>query len=246
MSDYKDNDIDLDTLFQPRVTTKAPDVSYRQNGSDISNLYEPLARDQRIPDISYQSNSTNLSAIFMGNDSQYSNSNVLTSTRTTSWNNTVEHVFTISFSNSTEKSLFFQYGGRIKISASRSGGTSSTKNTNWTLMLDSMGSIELGDTASYYNNTTQVSAIGQQDLTGSYSTIYTGTGSGAYSSNTVTVSALNLSVLTIQMRLRLQDGTSGTIDEDVDGTLTSTVTERKYPTLLGPTFSTITELSAGS
>lgn len=245
-SNYEHRGTDLDDLFQARTTTKRADVGYDVSNIDISNRYEKVGRDQRIPDLDYESGSTNLARLFMGNDSQYSVSQGDTSTRTTQWRNQLIHDARITFSSATARTNFFTYGGRLKWTGSRTGGSSSTKNTDWTNLLNSAGSIELGKTNTYRNNTGTQSSIGSDDLTSSWQTLYQGNGTGAYSTNRLYIQAYQESSNVIRMRAVYSDAATGTIHEYVNGTIVSDIDTRRHPSQSSPSYTTITELTAGN
>lgn len=245
-SNYKVTGTDLDNFLEPRTGTKRADVNYHINGVDISNTYETMTRDQRIPDIQYHVNGTDLARLFSGSVSQYSNTRRLTSTRTTQWRTQLIHDFSITFSSATARTNFFTYGGRIIWSGSRSGGSSSSKNTDWTNLLNAAGTIELGKTNTYQNVNSTVSSIGSDDLTTSWQSIYTRTGTGVYSTNNILIQAYAPSSTQIRVRALYRDGTSGVIDEYVDGTIQSFCNERRHSSQAAPTYATITNLTSGS
>jgi len=64
-TNFNTNNIDLDTIYLPRVSTKAADVSYLVNGTDISNNYEPyVAGSTKAPSVLYNKTAVDLSNIF--------------------------------------------------------------------------------------------------------------------------------------------------------------------------------------
>jgi hypothetical protein len=254
MSNYQANGVDFDDLFEARTSAAVANTGYQQSGVDIAQTYEGLARDQRIPTIGYTTDEgaytgENLTDIFMGDASQYTlTTDKLTSSRGTAWNVEIEHQFTVTFASVSDRSDFLTFGGRIKINASRTGGSASAKNTDWTNMLSTMGSIELGKTNTYRNNSLTSSATGADDLTGSYLTIYSATGTGSYSENQILIQARNDSTTVIRFRVRFRDLDSGdpSIDESADGTISTSIDERRYPTVPSPVYATLTALTAGS
>ena len=246
VSNYNELSEDFDDLFAPRVTTKRADVGYQTASSDISNTYETLSRDQELPHIGYESSGINLATLFMGNVAQYATTSKLTSVRSTAWNTQLIHWYTITFPSTAQRNNFFKYGGRIIWSATRTGGTASAKNTDWTTLLTTAGTIELGKTNTYRNGSTTVAAIGLDHLTNQQQTLYTLAGTGSYTSNLLTIRARLDSSTAVSMKVIFDDGDSGTIDEDVDGTLTSTVEERKHPTQATGTYVTTTAVTEGS
>ena len=61
--------------------------------------------------------------------------------RTTAWTTSLEVEKTFTWANEGLLRAFFNGGGRIGMSASRSGGTSSSQNTDWTNLLSAMGDV---------------------------------------------------------------------------------------------------------
>lgn len=216
-------------------------TDYSENGVPFSNIYQGLEKDQRIPDIGYSSNGTDLAQLLKGNISQYANTLRLTTTRTTAWNGVITYDVDVTWSTTTLMSNFFLYGGRIILSASRTGGSATAKNAEWTSLLNDAGNIELARNETYQNTETQVSTRGYLDLTGSFQVLYQEVGSSPYTNAIYTVYAL-ISGTTITFRIRFDDGASGIVDENIDGTLSSFVNERKHPSQETPTFNRIGSL----
>lgn len=161
------------------------------------------------------------------------------SSRTTQWGGngggTVTHTFTLNFASSAARSQFFNSGGQVRFTASRSGGSSESKNTDWTNMLSAMGTVIFNyteTTASSGSGTT----LGGLDLTTSYQTIFEKTGSGNYVENDYNIAARYVGS-NIQFRIEFRDDDQGdqqagylpgaAEDEFVDGTLTSTIQHRR-------------------
>ena len=84
---------------------------------------------------------------FSADSSYLSTEAKIDSTRTASWNTTVTHNFTVDFSDDNHAKHFFNAGGKITFSASRSGGSSNDQNTDWTNLLSAMGTVKLGYTS---------------------------------------------------------------------------------------------------
>lgn len=183
---------------------------------------------------------------------------VLTSTRATTWNTKVQHIFDVTFANGNDARYFFNSGGQIVMRASLTGGTN-TQSTDWATILNNAGSIIFDYTETVSSNALGTgSAIGYYDLTLTDQQIYTITSSGAYISNDYTISAKatngpnvsgnndNGSIL--RFTVDFNDDYAGSLDE-VNGTLESTVDYRRATnplTIAVPSFGTITALTAGS
>lgn len=194
----------------------------------------------------------------------------LTSTRTTNWNGTITHTFTVTFTNANQRRYFFNSGGEIRFSASQSGGTSA-KNVDWRTLLSDMGTIKFGYTATTATGSGTTTNIGNYDLTGTYQTIFTKTGSGNYAENDYNIAARvdaagdasTAAVLRFRVQFRDDDagdqvlpgsnpGIDGIIvpgpaeDEDVTGTVVSTIQQLRATgsnvSVTSPSYSTTTNL----
>tara|TARA_B100000424_G_scaffold269574_1_gene266828 strand:+ start:367 stop:1311 length:945 start_codon:yes stop_codon:yes gene_type:complete len=177
---------------------------------------------------------TNKLLIDSGNSSVES---AISSQRTTSWNGIITHDFNITFSDANQRRYFFNAGGEIRFSASRTGGSSYSKNTDWTNMLSNMGTIKFGRTDTTCTGTGTTTTIGNSDLTSTYQTIFTKVGSGNYAENEYEVQARYSTVdgqdKVLQFTVRFEDNDAGdqqggskpgaAVDEDVSGTITSTI-----------------------
>lgn len=157
-------------------------------------------------------------------DASYlSTENKDTSSRTSAWSTSVTHDCTITFSSAAHRQSFFNAGGSINFTASRSGGSSTNQNTDWTNMLSAMGTIKMAYTATTASSGTTTS-IGNNDLTTSYQTIYTKAGSGAYSTNYYQIQARADNSTTLRFLITFGDSHTGRgYFDSVDGTLESVV-----------------------
>lgn len=176
---------------------------------------------------------TNKLLIDAGNSSAEAATN---SSRTTPWGGggggTVDHVFTVTFADANARRHFFNAGGEIRFSASRSGGSGS-KNTDWSNLLTNMGTIKMNHTQTTSTGSGTGSTIGNSDLTGTYQTIFSKSGSGLYAENLYRVRARQDSTSVLRFDIDFQDndlgddqggaGSTGPVDENVSGTLTSTI-----------------------
>lgn len=147
-------------------------------------------------------------------------------TRVTEWNGIVTHTVTITDTNNNLR-YFFNSGSYINFTASRTGGTGTIKDTDWTNMLSAMGSIKMN-----YNSTTSSSgsgtgtSIGFNNLTTTDQLIYTQSGGATFTANKYYIyakvdNATTPTVITLTIDFEDLD-TSGT-DINVTGTLSSTV-----------------------
>ena len=112
----------------------------------------------------------------------YSTSTSTSKTFTTQWNTALTQETTYTWGSEALLRAYFNGGGGIGFSSSRSGGSSTTQNTNWTDTLSAMGDLFM-----IYNTATGSSGtnagIGLYELGTGYTTIWTKFGSGSYASN---------------------------------------------------------------
>ncbi len=131
----------------------------------------------------------------------------LTTSRTADWTVSVTMTQTITFSSEADVRDFFNSGGIISVSASRTGGTAHDKNTGWTDLLTAMGTIYLSSSATAktiagiaFDGTTKVGGsgtpsilrddVGYHQLTGTDVAIFRQYDTSAnYTANYVTVYA---------------------------------------------------------
>lgn len=163
------------------------------------------------------------------------------STRTSQWGGggggVVTHTVTVNFSNATARTQFFNAGGQIRFSASRTGGSGS-KNTDWTNLLSAMGTVVFNYTSTSASSGSG-STKGGLDLTTSYQKIFQKNGSGNYAENDYNIYAryTGSGNKNIQFRIQFRDDDTGdqqggfkagaAQDEYVTGTLQSVVQHRR-------------------
>ena len=198
----------------------------------------------------------------------------VTSSRTASWTGTVQHILTVTFASANAARHFFNSGGEIRFAGSRSGGSSTDQNTDWTNLLSNAGTVKFAEGATTYTGSGgTAAAVGFDDLTTSNQQIFTATGQGNYSANDWTIEAKanaaygSATVLTFTVYFKddhaaatgtytggglgtaPNEGTGWTGADSVDGTLTSTITtfradNASYVQVANPSSATTTEVSA--
>ena len=198
----------------------------------------------------------------------------VTSSRTASWTGTVQHILTVTFASANAARHFFNSGGEIRFAGSRSGGSSTDQNTDWTNLLSNAGTVKFAEGATTYTGSGGTAAsVGFDDLTTSNQQIFTATGQGNYSANDWTIEAKanaaygSATVLTFTVYFKddhsaqtgtytggglgtaPNEGTAWTGADAVDGTLTSTITTLRadnasYVQVANPSSATTTEVSA--
>jgi hypothetical protein len=160
-------------------------------------------------------------------------------TRTTTWTNTLTQITTWTFASESDCRAFFNGGGALGMSASRTGGTANDQNTSWTNALSN-----LGDVLMYHDTSTagagSVTGVGFYELSTSYQNLVTYTSpTSPYSSDSMAVAALVNSTTnptSVSIRTTLTDAGDNVIDESVDGTLTINA-RRNQPDASGSGFS---------
>ena len=166
---------------------------------------------------------------FSASSSYLSTEAKISSTRTSSWNTTVTHYFTVDFSSDSHAKEFFNAGGKITFSASRSGGASNDQNTDWTNLLSAMGTVKMGYTNVTASSGSNTGSRGFYDLTSSFQEIFIKTGSGSYSSNYYQISAkYDSGTATISYQVTFSDAHTGRgYFDTVDGTLQHNVGQER-------------------
>ena len=124
-------------------------------------------------------------------DGQFAIASKTSQTRTSSWSSSVSCTLTISFGTVDQARFFFNSGSKIRFRSSRTGGSSTSQNTSWSNLLDSVGNFDFG------GNT---SGINFYSLTNSNQTVYNSVASSPYASNTYRV----------QARCNVSDNSAGT------------------------------------
>ena len=183
------------------------------------------------------------------------------SVTTTAWNTSSTLSKTFTFASANQARYFFNAGGQIRISWSRTGGTSSTQNTTWSNLLTACGTLVLtGAAASKTINsvaytgltkiggsgtpTTLTTTEGYYALDGTPSLNFKQVPASPYGANEVEVSySVSGAVLTIYTDLS-DDYTppDPASPDNVDGTLTQVSTVR-FPstTHLSDTWGSVTQ-----
>ena len=191
--------------------------------------------------------STALSNRFNIGSGRFLTESAVSSTRSTTWNTLVVCEVTATFANADLCRWFFNSGGQIRIQSSRTDGTATAQNSDWSNLTTSAGMQAFGG----QTPSSGFSPMNGQNfykLTNSYQNFYTLSSSAPYSSNSYNLDAkcdvANNSTgtaTTVFIRVRFVDnytdpGPLGPpyTGDDVDGTLTVTVTEKRATGSLVP------------
>lgn len=114
--------------------------------------------------------------------------------RTLPWgvgNNTISTRVSVSFSSANAARFFFNSGGEIRITSSRSGGATSSQNTSWSNLLTAAG-LRTFSAQSPGLTLTGTSAENWYSLTNAYQTWYSLNSSSPYGSNQYRIMARTL------------------------------------------------------
>ena len=187
--------------------------------------------------------------------SQMALASKLTSVLTTPWTGTVLHQWTLTFASENAARYFFNTGGQVYASGSRTGGTGSHLDFTFTDLLNQMGTIKMGAVTTTYTGTGGTAqSIGYYGLTETFQTIFTHLGSAyGYTSASYSLQARveNVAGLNgangtvVRMQAVFATGLSGySYYYSVDGTLTSTVQQLAADVLVitAPIYATTTPL----
>ena len=188
----------------------------------------------------------------VGANQSTTTSNILVSTGTVAWTNSIFHEFTVIFGVEDQARYFFNTGGKVQLRASRTGGTVGGINDVITSMLTAMGDISFGAIETTYTGTGgTATSIGYYDLNTAYQTAFSIKGSGAFPniSYSVFVKRENFTGLNggngSLLRFRAFFDISDYISEIADGTLTSNITSVRSSGAVNvnnPTFATVQNL----
>ena len=156
------------------------------------------------------------------------------SQRTTAWNGTINHTVTLNFGSNANARYYFNSGSNIQFSASLTNipvDGSQAKGNDWATLLSNMGTITMSyNSTSTTGSGTPASSIGFYQLTTSPQTLFTkATSSPTYTPNQYDIYGQvdgtgSIVTFTISFQdLSGQPNAPWGTDENVEGTLTSTV-----------------------
>ena len=233
-------------------------------GTTLTAITNPTTADTIT---AYTALSANITATFNGKlDAAGSGSDsTVSSVTTTSWNTSSTLSKTFTFASRNQLRYFFNTGGMIRLSWSRTGGTTSTQNTAWTDTLTAAGTIVLTGIAASktiagvaYTGTTKIGGSGTNQILLTGSGVLNMSSTPAIYFKQIPPSGYGDNEIEVSMSIPA-DGTVLTILTDlsddytppdpgspdlVDGTLTQ-VTTIRYPstTYLADTWGTVTQNS---
>lgn len=191
----------------------------------------------------------NLAAIVTNKDlsggETFSVTTKLTSVRSTGWSSFIQHEFTVDFGSADTARHYFNTGGNLRISASRTGGSASAQNTEWTNLISA--------NSPYVFTSTDYFA-----LTGAFVVKQSVSSGGSYALNNWTISAKRVDAAgpnggagsILRFKSSFLDGHANVFFDTVDGTFTSTIEEKRSigifdKSLMSIIYITITDLTGG-
>ena len=157
---------------------------------------------------------------------------VLTSSiQTSSWNNSINSTFSISFSSQEDRRFFFNSGGQIRFVGSVTN-VSTQRGSFWNDLIGNPGEIQFGHNFTQNTGSTNgvsfpAGVIGNYDLSGSYQTVFRkDANAGLYSDSFWQIEAREESSLNISFRITLvNDGPESDSDAGQKGSIAGGVTE---------------------
>ena len=233
-------------------------------GTSITSITNPSAGNTIA---AYTALSANITATYNGklNAAASGSDSSVSSVTTTSWNTSSVLTKTFTFASRDQLRYFFNAGGMIRLSWSRTGGTGSTQNTSWTNTLTAAGTIVLTGIAASktiaavaYTGTTKIGGSGTNQILLTGSGVLDMSSTPAIYFKQIPPTGYGDNEIEVSMSIPA-DGTVITILTDlsddytppdpgspdlVDGTLTQVSTIR-YPstTYLADTWGTVTQNS---
>lgn len=165
---------------------------------------------------------------------QYSDEALVSSSRTTAWNGSIVHSFTLTFSNANQARYFFNSGSTIRFTPSFVKSGVNPINDNWDTLINTLGTVVFGHTSTTATGTSpgSGSVIGFYDLTDSFQQIYTKIGSGVYAANDYTIRARcntltnttgTANIIYFECYFNDDKGPNPNFDESVTGTVSNSV-----------------------
>ena len=220
-------------------------------GTSITAISPPSAGD--IIQF-YSALSTNLNSVNSGrlNAANVGTDITGTGTRTADWGgaigiSTVTSTVTLTFASENQARYFFNAGGTIRLSCSRTGAATTPQDTIWTTLCTDVGTLVLPavNTTQIINGSTFTGFTkvgggglspdiydrqGYYQLTGSAQTLFRQlSGSGVYTNDNITVTATRTTT-TVVLNVVFNDLTDGGSPDTVTGTLSVTAAARQPST----------------
>ena len=151
----------------------------------------------------------------------------LNSSISTAWNGSIQYTFDLNFSSKEHYRSFFNTSGEIRLTSVSSYSGTEAKSLEWKSALNYISTIRFTKTQTIAANGAIVNSTGGRDLSVNNSVVLINTGnfSSPYSSNRIKLEVNKTSVSSLRFTVTLTDAavTWPTVDENVKGTITTTV-----------------------
>ncbi len=155
---------------------------------------------------------------------------------TATWSTQAQAVLTVTFGTSDQGRYFFNSGGKVWVSGSRTGGSTTSQNNAWTNFLANIGIVSFGavntTSVNYYNLTNAYQIYYQNSLSTPYSANYFRLEA---KTNVADNSGGTATQLDIRITLRDDHTALGAGPDSTDGTLSLAIEELKASGSLYPT-----------
>ena len=211
-------------------------------GTSITTISNPSAGDTIAAYSALSANITAVTGDGRFNAAASGSDASVSSVTTATWTTSAVLTKTFTFPSADQLRYYFNAGGMLRFSWSRSGGTSNSQNTAWTNLFNACGVIALtGDANSKtidsvaYTGTTKVGGsgspttlrtdLGLQNFTTNTVLFAQAAAGVGYTTNNISFAA-SISGAVVTIVTTLSDGSGGFTDS-VDGTLTQVSTIRE-------------------
>ena len=210
-------------------------------GTSLTSITSPNAGDTISAFAALAGNITSINTNRHNIDSGNYTDTTSSSNGSGSWTTSTVHEFTLTFAGGDEARYYYNCGGSTRLTFSRSGGTSHTKNTEWANLATACGTVVFavqGTTKSGGSGSTNILAttIGYQDMTTSYQSIFKQfEGDNPYTANYILVEVKTNAVNSdsngdnghiLTFKITWLDAAADDFNDTVDGTVTDTITHR--------------------
>ena len=211
-------------------------------GTSLTSISSPSAGDTITAFTALAANTALINTNRLNIDTGNFTDTTSTQAGTASWTVSTVHIFTLTWAGGDEARYYYNAGGSTRFSFTRAGGTSHTKNTEWSNLATACVTIIFaaqGTTKSGGSGSTNILAttLGYHDMGTSYQSIFKQfEGDSPYTANYILVevktNAVNEDsngdkghILTVQISWIDAAGDSA-FNDTVDGTVTDTITHR--------------------
>jgi hypothetical protein len=210
-------------------------------GTSLTSITSPNAGDTISAFAALAGNITSINTNRHNIDSGNYTDTSSSSNGSGSWTTSTVHEFTLTFAGGDEARYYYNCGGSTRLTFSRSGGTSHTKNSEWANLATACGTVVFavqGTTKSGGSGSTNILAttIGYQDMTTSYQSIFKQfEGDNPYTANYILVEVKTNAVNSdgngdnghiLTFKITWLDAAADDFNDTVDGTVTDTITHR--------------------